>query len=174
MSFSLVYLVNVRIVRMFSSTISDENLVGTENADTSKNTVKDVAPLDIISTNHKNVNPGDSTGLIFIRMFYEEYLLGLEDDSAASVKRIYCTSGLIEKLANKKLDYDPFLNAQDFDDNLLKTLDVKKSNDPQGYYIVSYLDGYSKKKVYIVMKLTGHEREYKISDVILGFEPEKK
>lgn len=158
-----------------SSKVSDENIVSsTEDSDTSRNIVKGIIPSDITRTNPMSVNPDDSTGSIFIRTFYKEYLLGFDKDFADSVRRKYCTPELIEKLANKELDYDPFLNAQDFDDDLLKTLDIKKSNTPQGYYIASYVDGYSKKKVYIVMSLAGHDGEYKISDVILGFESGKK
>jgi hypothetical protein len=158
-----------------SSTISDENLVnGTEVADTLKNIVKGIVPSDTTTTNPISVNPNDSTALVFIRTFYIEYLLAFENDFTDSVRIKYCTSKLIKKLSNKKLDYDPFLNAQDFDDNLLKTLDVKKSDAPQEYYIVSYVDGYSKKKVYIVMSLAEHKGEYKISDVILDWNRGKK
>lgn len=156
-----------------SSTISDENLVRTEDADTSKNIVKDVAPSDTTSANPKSVNPNDSTALVFIRTFYEEYVLAYECNFEDSVMRKYCRPELIKKLSNKELDYDPFLNAQDFDDNLLKTLDIKKSNDPQGYYVVSYV-GYRNDNVYIAMSLAEDEGVYKISDVILGWEPEKK
>jgi hypothetical protein len=152
-----------------SNTVSDENLVrSTEDADTSKNTAKGIFPSDTTSANPVRVNPGDSTAAIFIRIFYQEYLLGLENDFADSVRAKYCTPDLIKKLANMELDYDPFLNAQDFDDNLLKKLDIKRANDPQGYYVVSYMDDYNNENVYIVMSLAEHEEGYRISDLIIG------
>lgn len=157
-----------------SKTISDENLVSSTGDDNSKDTVKGIVPLDTTRTDPMSVDPNDSTALVFIRMFYKEYLLEFENDFVDSVRRKYCTPELIKKIVNKELDYDPFLNAQDFDDSLLRTLDAKKSNTPQGYYIVSYVDGYSKKKVYIVISLAEHEGEYRISDVIFGFEPDEE
>lgn len=112
------------------------------------------------------------SGESFIKGFYEEYLSSIDKGTSDEVKLEFCTPELITKLSENDLSYDPFINAQDFDESLLKTLDVKKSDAPQGYYVASYL-GYRNKKVYIAMSLEQRKGGYKISDLILSFEPEK-
>ena len=166
-------LVNCKRNQNAADKSSVKDVAQNANTDTSKLDVERISQSDTSGTETMYVEDSvDSTGLIFIRKFYEDYLFALENGFADSLIREYSTFELIDKLDSKELGYDPFLNAQDFDENLLKTFDVKKSDTPQDYYIASYVDGYSKKKIYIVMSLEQLERKYKINDIILGYEPE--
>lgn len=106
----------------------------------------------------------------FIKMFYAEYLSALETGSTESVIDAHCTPELASRLANSDLDYDPFLNAQDFDENVLKTLEVTQS-ERQEFFVVSYMDSYSNSKVYVAMRLVAAKGGHRISDVIPGFDP---
>lgn len=106
----------------------------------------------------------------FIKVFYAEYLSALATGSTESVIDAHCTPELASRLANSDLDYDPFLNAQDFDENVLKTLEVTQS-ERQEFFVVSYMDSYSNSKVYVAMRLVAAKGGHRISDVIPGFDP---
>ncbi|MCE2733407.1 MAG: YbjP/YqhG family protein [Flammeovirgaceae bacterium] len=103
--------------------------------------------------------------LLFLRKFYEEYLAAFNAGSTDSVKKKYCTVELLEKLNHSELSYDPFLNAQDFDDNFLKTINIRKLVDSKESFIVSYIDSYTKRDVQITLRLLEIQNEYKIDSV---------
>ncbi|NBW35352.1 MAG: hypothetical protein EBR30_10110 [Cytophagia bacterium] len=103
--------------------------------------------------------------LLFLRNFYEEYLAAFNNSSTDSVKKKYCTVELLKELNFGDRSYDPFLNAQDFDHNFLKTLKIKKSGVSKEIFIVSYVDSYTKEDVQITIGLLKIQNEYKINSV---------
>lgn len=105
----------------------------------------------------------------FLMMFYKEYTSELKKKIVDfkvidNIKKKYCTLKLINKLAQSELDYDPFLNAQDVNDDILKSI-IINDTDEEGVYIVSY-DGYNDDKIYVKLLLIKIEGDYKVSDII--------
>jgi len=80
------------------------------------------------------------------------------------IKTRFCTASLLSELRKKELDYDPFLNAQDSDMGLLKTLKIEESKRI-GFYIVTYMDNFSKKPVRIVLSIVRDAGRYRINEI---------
>jgi len=93
-----------------------------------------------------NVSQGDSIpeqeAIRFIKDFYRAYidsfLLGYDFERTCSVKSNYLTDRLIEKLKRvaTATGVDPVVRAQDFNENMIKTLDVHPLGDD--WYMVVY------------------------------------
>lgn len=69
-----------------------------------------------------------------LNSFYTEYLnqiakFPVNETKLNSIKKSYCTYRLLHKLDTIELDYDPFTNSQDFDQNTAKKLNLKKKSD---------------------------------------------
>lgn len=126
---------------------------------------------DSLSNSIANENDSlnsDEKRIAFIKAFYTEYIKAMENiktRNSDTVKLKYCTPELLQRLSKSKLDFDPFINAQDFDDNLLKTLNVKVDTTQENRYIMSYVDTFTDSKVFVVLELKKLENDYKINDI---------
>lgn len=108
--------------------------------------------------------------------FYHDYITGLDSAHSStsfsrvmdSIERVHCTTELKRQLdedtKSGKLDWDPFVKAQDINVVWLKTIQVKEDSATSSF-IVSYLDEYSQKWVRIYIKMTIRQGRYQISDV---------
>lgn len=87
---------------------------------------------------------GDITAEQTIREFYEQYITHsskCSDYNPADADRImktFLTEGLIRKLELARLDYDPFLNAQDCEMSWIKTLEIRPDTTRENTYEVYY------------------------------------
>lgn len=82
-----------------------------------------------------------------------------------SIKNLYCSPKLLDSLQQQEPDYDPFINAQDLDDDLNKKLSIAKDTPAESIYITSYMDNYHHRKIKIklwVKEIAGH---YKITNL---------
>jgi hypothetical protein len=125
-----------------------------------------------------------------LKEFYTEYIseLGKRESDYAKVLEIsqkHCTKRLCDELGKYSeimvIDYDPFLNAQDFTDNFLKTLEIKKDSIRNDIYHISYFwNGYNEGYRYIELYIVKEGNSYKIDNVgsiiplIENYEKEKK
>jgi hypothetical protein len=123
-----------------------------------KDSVHEIIPEILINSNKESLK--------FLKSFYKEYILSFEKNSSDSIINQYCTSELIDRLNKSKLDYDPFLNAQDTDSSILKTFNFIEDFNNKGTYILSYDDVYNNSKIFITLTLVELEGEYKINDII--------
>ncbi len=91
-------------------------------------------------------------------------LLSLRD----SIEGEYFTENLRQKLKRDresgKLDWDPFLKANDFDTSWLETLQVKDGSE-RGSFVVSFLDHSLKEWRRIHIKMALLNDKYLISDI---------
>ncbi|MFZ4457075.1 MAG: DUF3828 domain-containing protein [Bacteroidales bacterium] len=116
----------------------------------------------------------DKEVVMFLKQFYSEYITSVsEDEPIISVKktnalqRKYCTKQLLRRipvLANK-IDADPFLSAQDSNQDCLKTLSIKRHPKIKNQYIVSYVDIYSNTKFIVYLTIIKNNNTYQISDI---------
>jgi len=108
--------------------------------------------------------------LSMLKSFYTSYIIEnskVPDDfkKINSIKHKYCTTSLLHKIKKLKLDYDMFLQANDIDSVMLKTLDVKKDSIRNNLYYVSYLDIFNNKTVTINLMVIKQKEDYKIDAV---------
>lgn len=115
--------------------------------------------------------PSDAS-MEMLKEFYTEYIKEMLKTSSSekklhSIRKQYCTIGLLNKIKSAELDYDPFLNAQDVDEDWLKTLSVSK--DPQRKkdgYIISLVDNDTKTKTTVKLIVIKEKERYKIDAII--------
>lgn len=105
----------------------------------------------------------------YLNSFYKEYSNSWNNDKQLNeLKKNNFSKELFNSLKQLiltgQLDYDPIINAQDLNDYLLKSLNIKYQKDDDTYE-VSYLDSYNKTKVFIYLKLTSNEGSFLITDI---------
>lgn len=114
--------------------------------------------------------PSDAS-MEMLKQFYTEYIKEIlktepSEKKLHSIRKQYCTAGLLSKIQSVELDYDPFLNAQDADEDWLKTLSISK--DPQRKkdgYIISLVDKDTQTKTTIKLLVVKEKERYKIDAI---------
>lgn len=109
------------------------------------------------------------SGKQFIQKFYTDYIKYIDETPPNkfndSILKKYCTNDLINRIKALKLDYDPLINSQDVTPNILKTLEISETKEFDKKFNISYIDGFSKEKVQIRMKIVVRENAYKIDSL---------
>jgi hypothetical protein len=112
-----------------------------------------------------------------LKGFYTTYITMCEsgagssyEEKIAALSKQYCTDSLWgaiqQKFATYELDYDPFLSAQDCDIESLKTLSVKKDNQTENVYIVSYVfNSYNPDTIEINLTVVKEKGGIKINNI---------
>jgi|GEM_PF-6529750 len=102
-----------------------------------------------------------------ILRFYSEYVKNfqnVENRNIDSVRMKFSTECLINKLSSVELDFDPYINAQDCDSTLVKTLKVRFRRN--NIALIQYGEG--KYRYKILMKLVFSEDKWLIDGLKLG------
>jgi hypothetical protein len=122
-----------------------------------------------------------------LKEFYSEYIS--EGDKPISeehhtailkIRQKYCTQRLLDEIDKYTkimiIDYDPFTNAQDFDINWLKTLNISKDSIKNDLYYVSVRDEHEKIKLSLVKEGDTYkiDKVYSIIPLIDNYEKERK
>jgi hypothetical protein len=108
-----------------------------------------------------------------LRTFYIDYITEISraasDNVLDSLKQIYCTPALLERiqneLNNRNIDYDPLIYAQDASTDWLKTLTIKKDTVSLGYYNISYKDQYDGITTKIKLRVIKQNDSFMIDDI---------
>ena len=106
-----------------------------------------------------------------LKEFYTRYITEISKTSPSakklhSIRKQYCTAGLLSRMKELELDYDPFINAQDTDDSWIKTLSVKRHPEKgKGLYIVSFSDTESKTTITVTLSVVKEGDDYKIGGI---------
>lgn len=102
-------------------------------------------------------------------LFYTSYItenIEMNDQKVSELKKKYITSQFLDKLQKLNLDYDPFVNAQDYDEDWLKTLKVIRNKEINGVYEVYRFDNYNKRYVCIKLRIIKENGQYKIDSIV--------
>lgn len=97
---------------------------------------------------HAGENKPDSA-LVMLRRFYTEYIAGWDRDDKEEVLRRYLTPRFFDRLQRMytelELDYDPFLEAQDCDESVLKNLRIERDSVRPDVYRILLWDNFNRK-----------------------------
>ncbi|HEY1163726.1 MAG TPA: DUF3828 domain-containing protein [Chitinophaga sp.] len=113
----------------------------------------------------------DDAAIKMLKEFYTSYItegakIESSEETLASIKKKYCTGKLLNKMKQEMeagdMDSDPFINAQDFDIEWLKTLSISKDPQKTDVYIVSYLDNDAKTRTSMKLHVVKAGAQYKI------------
>lgn len=120
--------------------------------------------------------PFDTTVAIdMLREFYTAYLTEMMKDDLSThglsrlenITKRYVTAQLLDKINNEEeLECNPFIDAQDYDNNWLKTLDVAKSESESGVFIVSFINEFDNNTKKVILLVTKNDSKYKIADIL--------
>jgi hypothetical protein len=131
-----------------------------------------------------NVNNSANEETKFIEGFYKSYITELSKEDTKSsredtVLNKYCTTRLITFLEKQyeegELDWNPFLNAQDFDLGTINTIKINKEKSKYNLYSVSYVwpgTGETVDKIKLILVSEGNS--YKIDYVDVGSKDDEK
>ena len=104
-----------------------------------------------------------------LKSFYKVYIaendkMPIDEKKLNSIKRKYCTLKFIKKMKASDLDYDPFVKAQDYDKNWLKTMKINKDSK-KNIYVVCFMDTYVKTNICVKLLVLKVNKEFKIDNV---------
>jgi hypothetical protein len=113
----------------------------------------------------------DEQALKMLKSFYNEYIseisiMPMNEEKVQEIKTNFCTKNLLNKLNDKELDNDRFIEAQDCDIELLKKLNFKKKAKTENTFVVSYLDNASRKLISIELIVVKQDEIYKIEEIV--------
>nr|WP_315174473.1 DUF3828 domain-containing protein [uncultured Flavobacterium sp.] len=116
-------------------------------------------------------NSYDKQIVEMLKKFYNEYLIEVEkmplnQRKVNLIKQKFCTSKLLSKIDLLELDYDPFVNAQDFDSEVLKTIKFTKDSKNLNVYKACYVYSFNKKNICIKLQIIKVNGNFKIDDII--------
>lgn len=127
---------------------------------------------------HQFEGEQEDAARVALQEFYHSYITeGAKSGSNASVldaiQEKYVTKDLLSELQHAfsegELDYDPFINAQDFSLDWLATLKITKDEALPDAYHVSYANAYEKDgKTHIKLSVVNEAGQYKISKLYFG------
>jgi len=102
-----------------------------------------------------------------LKQFYTSYITTEEESDLVVIRKKYCTKKILNRIAkDEELDADPFLQAQDTDQDWVKTLVINKDAQKPNVYIVSYVDNYTKKRIVNKLLVVKQGQNYKIDDIL--------
>ena len=111
----------------------------------------------------------DSKGIEMLETFYKEYFALVEnsiDPSEIENFRVEnCTKEFMKKIKKWKIDYDPFINAQDASAESLNSLIINRVSDREKTFSVSYTYPGSDVPNEIVLTLEIVDSKYKIAGI---------
>ena len=118
----------------------------------------------------KGNNSSDKEIVEMLKTFYKEYVtendkMPVNDEKVELIKKKYCTSKLLKKMGVINFDSDPFLDAQDIEPSLLKTIKFTKDKSSNTYK-VCYLTTFNNKTVCIKLRIIKVNNTFKIDDII--------
>lgn len=112
------------------------------------------------------LNYNDEQMIKTLTVFYSEYITECStnmdnEDEMNKIKATYCTQHILKKIERQKLDYDPFLNAQDCDIRWIKYLTITKDLTRKNCFSIGYGSEYV-----VTVILKRKKDKYRIADII--------
>lgn len=118
----------------------------------------------------KENNSSDKQIIEMLKNFYKEYVtendkMPVSDEKVELIKKKYCTSKLLKKMEAIEFDSDPFLDAQDMESTLLKTIKFTKDKNSNTYK-TCYLATFNNKTICVKLQIVKVNNTFKIDDII--------
>lgn len=115
-------------------------------------------------------NSSEKKAMEVIEAFYNNYITEISKmpfsiEKIDSIKKMYCSTDLLAQLKNEEQDYDPFLNAQDFSTDELKSLLIQKDTERESTYTVSYIENFKHSTIEIHVEVVKYKEGWKINAV---------
>ncbi|MEO8234264.1 MAG: DUF3828 domain-containing protein [Flavobacterium sp.] len=103
-----------------------------------------------------------------LKSFYTSYISEnaknvVDRSFLKELKNKYVTQSFLNKLQKLELDYDPFVNAQDYNSEWIKNLGIIKDNSKENTYNVIITDNGVRTNILLVLKK--EQNQYKIDDI---------
>lgn len=119
----------------------------------------------------------DKEIFLMLKQFYKDYFAVLDRNGNTSVVlKQYLSASFYkillgikrteEKLDEPFVDWDIFIQAQDWDSKCLKTLDVEKGVKSEGLYVVTYIFPGDHSLVTVKLRVKKEKGNYRIDGVI--------
>ncbi len=113
-----------------------------------------------------------------LHSFYTTYIsAGCEDLSTNyepklnRIKKRYCTAKFVKNLTSRtetgEIDWDPLINAQDFNPKWILSLSIKRNVSRINQYDISYFDDYTHKESTMKVTVTKQGEDFLINNVLL-------
>ena len=120
--------------------------------------------------NIEMIKTSQDEGVEYVEMFYQEYISALLEmpmdlKKIETIENNYLSNKLLTQLRNKQLDYDPFLNAQDFEEDIFEKMKFENHPESTNMVKVSYEDEYTGKIVTLQLELIEDNGSYKINSI---------
>jgi hypothetical protein len=118
----------------------------------------------------KNNNSSDKEIVEMLKNFYKEYVtendkMPVNDEKVELIKKKYCSTKLLKKMGLIEFDSDPFLDAQDIEPTLLKTIKFTKDKN-NNIYKACYLTTFNNKIVCVKLRIVKVNNTFRIDDII--------
>lgn len=111
----------------------------------------------------------DSKGIEMLETFYKEYFALVENSidpfEIENFRVENCTKEFMKKIKKWKIDYDPFINAQDASAESVNSLIINRVSDREKTFSVSYTYPGSDIPKEIVLTLEIVDSKYKIAGI---------
>ena len=124
----------------------------------------------VSTTKSTKITNHDIVKINFLEEFYKRYILlvanNIEIEPLKKLIEVSCDENLIIKIDNSDIDYDPFLNAQDANEESINSLEIKKCSNESDIFCVSYLWDSSSEKTNIKLRVSIINGKPKIVDII--------
>lgn len=119
----------------------------------------------------KENNTSNEEIVQMLKSFYKEYVnendkMPVNDEKVELIKKKYCTSKLLKKMGLIELDFDPFIDAQDFESTLLKTIEISKDKKINNIFKACYFTTFNNKTVCVKFRIAKVNNTFKIDDII--------
>jgi len=115
----------------------------------------------------------DETDIVsMLKEFYTLYItecdkMPLNEQNIMALKNKYFTSEFLTKWDDAELDYDPVVNAQDYDQNWIKTLEINPVAERNNTYRICYhYDAFDGERTNcVILVLVEKNEKYLINDI---------
>ena len=124
--------------------------------------------------NHPDTIDHTQEHIQFLEDFYTKYISIGYNLSSKDFLEEYCTKKLLCEISESKIDYDPFIFAQDISPIVLDYLRVEKYGAQKNIYEVSfhYLNEGENDRTRIRLEVINTTEGCKVSDIISVYDPE--
>ncbi|WP_181044025.1 DUF3828 domain-containing protein [Apibacter adventoris] len=119
----------------------------------------------------QNISIQQDSAIVFLTNFYSNYIKeGIRNSpnekALNSLKEKYLSKKFLSRLSNKELDYDPVINAQDFIEQWLETINIEPLVKGQFYKVcLPYNDFEGNHNLCMKVKLEKTKEGYLIDDI---------